>query len=244
MRLLDLTLPSPAENLALDEALLNAAEVGGPYGEVLRLWESPVHGVVLGRNSKLNDEVNVAACADLGVPVLRRSSGGATVLIGPGCLMYSLVLSLQNRPHLRAVDQAHEFVLGTLAAALAPLAPGITRRGTSDLAVDERKVSGNSARYRRDHLLYHGTLLYDFDLSLIAACLNTPPRQPDYRQRRTHAEFVMNLGIAAASLKDLLSSAFDASEPLVDWPRAAVERQVEERYGRREWSERGVRVLG
>ena len=43
MRLLDLTLPDPAENLALDEALLLAAEGGGP--EVLRLWEQPTPAV-------------------------------------------------------------------------------------------------------------------------------------------------------------------------------------------------------
>lgn len=237
MRLLDLTLPTPAENLALDEVLLNAAEDAGRFGETLRLWESPVHAVVLGRNSKLLEEVNVAACDERGIPIARRSSGGATVLIGPGCLMYSLVLSLQRRPQLRAVDQAHEFVLGTIAAALAPLAQGITRRGTSDLAVDERKVSGNSARYRRDHLLYHGTLLYDFDMPLIAACLNTPPRQPDYRHGRTHGEFVMNLGISATTLQELLAKAFAASQPFGDWPRSAVERLVEERYSRPAWTQ-------
>ena len=36
MYFLDLTLPTLAENLALDEALLLDAEAGGP--EVLRLW--------------------------------------------------------------------------------------------------------------------------------------------------------------------------------------------------------------
>ena len=43
MKLLDYTLPSAAENLALDEALLIAAEEG-TGGEVLRLWESPAAG--------------------------------------------------------------------------------------------------------------------------------------------------------------------------------------------------------
>ena len=47
MRLLDLTLPIAAENLALDEALLLAAEESGA-GEVLRLWELPSLAVVLG----------------------------------------------------------------------------------------------------------------------------------------------------------------------------------------------------
>ena len=68
VNLLDLTLPSPAENLALDEALLLDAEAGG--GEVLRLWELPTLAVVLGSGGVLADDVRVSACAADGVPVL------------------------------------------------------------------------------------------------------------------------------------------------------------------------------
>ena len=75
MNLLDLTLPSPAENIALDEALLDAAESGGG-GEVLRVWESPVHFVVLGAGCRAAEDVELERCAAEGVPVLRRCSGG------------------------------------------------------------------------------------------------------------------------------------------------------------------------
>ena len=47
MQLLDLTLESPAHNLALDEALLLRAVQPGVAGEVLRLWESSVPAVIL-----------------------------------------------------------------------------------------------------------------------------------------------------------------------------------------------------
>ena len=62
MRLLDLTLPTPAENLAFDEALLNEAETSSEAIETLRLWEAPAPLVVVGRNSQLDLEVNLAAC--------------------------------------------------------------------------------------------------------------------------------------------------------------------------------------
>ena len=55
MRLLDLTLPTAAENVALDEALLDAAEAASEQGseepEVLRLWEPTQFFVVVGRSS-------------------------------------------------------------------------------------------------------------------------------------------------------------------------------------------------
>ncbi|HEV3117610.1 MAG TPA: lipoate--protein ligase family protein, partial [Gemmataceae bacterium] len=84
MYLLDLTLPTIAENLALDEALLLEAEAGG--AEVLRFWEWKRPAVVLGAGSRLADDVDEAACHADGVPILRRSSGGGTVLLGSGCL--------------------------------------------------------------------------------------------------------------------------------------------------------------
>ncbi len=118
MRYLDLTLPSLAENLALEEALLEEAETAAAPLETLRIWEAVRLGVVVGRSSRVDVEVRAADCREAGVRVLRRISGGAAVVVGPGCLMYALVLSLRLRPNLRSIDQAHAGVLGTIAAAL------------------------------------------------------------------------------------------------------------------------------
>ena len=76
MKLLDLTLSSPEENLALDEALLEEAEAGGGSDELLRLWEPLAPMVVVGRSSRVAGEVNVDACREKGVPILRRCGGG------------------------------------------------------------------------------------------------------------------------------------------------------------------------
>src|SRR5438309_745877 len=111
MQILDLTLSTPAENLALDEALLEWAEEKKPDAEFLRLWESPRPMVVVGRSSRVAKEVNESACCERRIPILRRSSGGAAVVAGPGCLMYALVLSYNTRPELRDISRAHAFVL-------------------------------------------------------------------------------------------------------------------------------------
>jgi hypothetical protein len=67
MHLLDLTLPTPAENLACDEALLDLCEEGGA-GEVLRFWEPREYFVVVGYANKVASEVNVNACRGLVQP--------------------------------------------------------------------------------------------------------------------------------------------------------------------------------
>ena len=230
MRYLDLTLPTAAENLALDEALLEEAEAAP--AETLRLWESPQPLVVVGRSSRIDVEVRVDVCRASGIPILRRASGGAAVVTGPGCLMYALVLSYQLRPALRAVDRAHRFVLGTIGAALEPLVPDVQCRGTSDLAVGDRKFSGNSMRCKRSHLLYHGTLLYNFPLDLIGRCLATPPHQPEYRQGRAHESFVMNLALDAATLRRTMTAAWGAEERRSEWPALRTTQLAGEKYRR------------
>jgi lipoate-protein ligase A len=237
MRYLDLTLSSLAENLALDEALLDEAEVADEPKETLRIWESPEPGVVVGRSSRVAIEVRGDECRKMNVPVLRRISGGAAVVVGPGCLMYALVLSFRLRPQLRNIDQAHASVLGAIAAALRPTVPDIAMRGTCDLAVNDKKFSGNAVRCRRNNLLYHGSLLYDFPLELIGRLLAVPPRRPEYRQDREHDAFVMNLPMDAAALRSALRSTWNADEPCAEWPRAETARLVAVKYSRGDWNE-------
>jgi lipoate-protein ligase A len=151
--------------------------------------------------------------------------------------MYAVILSLQLRPQLRSIDRAHSQILGAIAAALRPGAPELTQRGICDLAIGEKKVSGNSARAKRDHLLYHGTLLYDFPLEMLARCLAMPPRQPDYRMARPHDAFVANIPLDATVLRSALRSAWSALETCPEWPQATTQRLVVERYSRPEWNE-------
>ena len=151
--------------------------------------------------------------------------------------MYALVLSYRLRPELRAVDRAHRCVLDIIGAALRPLAADVACRGISDLAVGNRKFSGNSVRCKQDHLLYHGTLLYNFPLELIERYLAMPARQPDYRNGRGHPAFVANLPLPVESLRSALAAAWDAREPYGDWPRERMLRLVAERYGQRAWNE-------
>jgi lipoate-protein ligase A len=173
--------------------------------------------------------------------------------------MYALVFSLQLRPELRDIRRAHAFVLARLAAALRARLPAVACAGTSDLvleaaedAVDAagkaggsrpdrglraaRKFSGNSLRIKRTHLLYHGTLLYGFDLSLVAACLQMPRRQPDYRASRSHANFLLNLPLSRQDLTAILHQAWPTEKEAREWPRDRLNRLVAERFARDEWN--------
>ncbi|MBA4191565.1 MAG: lipoate--protein ligase family protein [Planctomycetaceae bacterium] len=237
MRLLDLTLPSPAENLALDEALLLAAEEGDG-GEVLRLWELPSLAVVVGSGGSVEIDVNIAACEADGIPIHRRASGGGTVLLGPSCLCYSVVIACERMPGLNDIRASNRYVLGRVLRSLRGIVPDAVVEGTSDLAVNGRKFSGNAQQRKRRHFLHHGTLLCGSDLTLVPKYLNAPERQPDYRRDRPHTEFVMNLPATVAAVKRLLVEEWQTEGEYEPVPDDVVQRLVEEKYSRHEWNRR------
>jgi lipoate-protein ligase A len=223
MHFLDLTLPLPEENVALDAALLDACEAGEISGEVLRLWEPDEYFVVLGRSSDPAVEVNLAACRRKNIPILRRASGGGTILAGPGCLMYAVVLRHDGIQESRSISHCHQRVLSRMVQSLAPLAPSVRSAGTSDLAFPVgdslQKFSGNALRIKREYFLYHGTLLYDFDLDLVSELLASQTREPLYRASRTHQEFIANLPTTRKQLTDAVITGWHARETIKAWPR-------------------------
>jgi lipoate---protein ligase len=237
MHLLDLTLPTAAENLALDESLLLQAE-DGTGGEVLRLWEYPDPVVVLGAGCRLREDVDEAACAADRVPILRRSSGGGTVLWSRGCLLFSLVLSYDRSLELAQITSSYRYILGRLAATLAAAGIAAEPAGTSDLTLAGRKFSGNAQQRKRRFLLHHGTLLYAFDLASVGRYLLPPPRQPEYRGGRDHAKFLCNLPLNLDYLKRGLRGLWRAEVGINDWSPARIERLVREKYAAEHWIRR------
>ncbi len=244
MRHLDLTLPSPAENLACDEALLDWCE-SGEGAECLRFWESPEPFVVVGYANKVATEVNVAACEARKIPILRRCSGGGTVVQGPGCLNYTLVLPITKDGPLHSIAVANQFIMRRNRAAIDTLfprtgtripRPEIAIRGHTDLAIGEKKFSGNSQRRRKHFLLFHGTFLLNFDLALIGDLLQMPSKEPDYRESRKHADFLTNINVSAEKVKTALQKAWDADSPLTNPPLEKIKALAREKYLTNEWN--------
>ncbi len=266
MNFLDLTLPTPAENLACDEALLDLCDSDGV--ETLRFWESGSPFVVVGYANKVADEVNVEECRRCQVPILRRCSGGGTVVQGPGCLNYNLTLRILDGP-LATVTGTNTFIMERNRAALQKLLGiDVAIKGCTDLAfaappirsdlsqtvdclspkadieIHSRgaqhgswlKFSGNAQRRRRHALVFHGTILHGFDLSLIERLLKFPSAQPDYRAHRQHAEFVRNIPAASGEIRETLRNAWNACMPMLSFPTERMNALMAEQYSRDDWN--------
>jgi lipoate---protein ligase len=253
VKLLDLTLPTPAENLACDEALLNLCEETGL--EVLRFWESRESFVVLGYGNHFATEVNVAECERRKTPILRRCSGGGAVVQGPGCLNYNLTLRVEENSHISSVTEANRYIMERQRAAMEKLlGVPVSIQGCTDLAfargngADDPasparsapnawfKFSGNAQRRRRSALVFHGTFLYQFDLKSIGVLLRFPSAQPDYRDSRSHLDFVRNVPTDGASIRRSLSEAWSAVEPAPAPTDETISRLVANQYGNEAWN--------
>lgn len=211
MKYLEKSWATPAENLAADEALLALAEERGI--ETLRIWESAVPFVVLGLSNRVSAEVATAACAQRGIPILRRVSGGGTVVQGPGCLSYALALLIPEAGPLATITGTNRQVMELQRAALEKLlGEPVAVRGHTDLETGGRKFSGNAQKRGRRALLFHGTILYAADLELIDQLLRHPSREPDWRGRRAHAEFIGNIGATREEIVAALRQPWSALE--------------------------------
>lgn len=225
---------TPAENLAADEALLELAEERGI--ETLRIWASAVPFVVLGLSNHVSVEVAMAACAQRGIPILRRVSGGGTVVQGPGCLSYAVTLLMPDAGPLATITGTNRQVMEIHRAALENLlGEPVAVRGHTDLEAGGRKFSGNAQKRGRRALLFHGTILHAADLELINQLLRHPSREPDWRNRRAHAEFIGNLPATREQITAALRKAWQASEPLDSPPDGGTIERLAQRHRSWEW---------
>jgi lipoate-protein ligase A len=234
---IDRTLGTIEANLALDEALLVAAEERG-QGPVLRVWEAPGPAVVLGASSRLAEDVDVELCRSDGVPIARRSSGGGTVVVGPGALNVTVVLPANASPGLTAVDTAQAQVLGRLARSVRGFGPPVGVQGSGDLTLGGRKFAGSAQRRLRRFFLVHASILYNFPIDRIVRYTRLPRRQPSYRARRSHEDFLTNLPLPRTDLLAAVRSAWRApgAEPgPVDVPHDLVNDLVASKFGDPSW---------
>jgi lipoate---protein ligase len=210
-----------AANLALEEALVRA----GPQSPLLRIWQNACC-VVIGRAQRVSREVNLAACAAAGVPVLRRASGGGTVYQDLGNLNISL--AVPGRAPGVAADLAALVAAVIARLGLAPTVgdrgvfvdgvtvPGLAGQPGERVPAGSAKVSGLASQVTRYGSLAHATLLVTTPAGRVGAFLSpTPDDTHPSDSRRSHV----------ASLREL------RCETSVAQARGAVLAEAARTYG-------------
>lgn len=179
--------------LARDELLMH--EVGsGTRPSVVLLYTCTDEAVVVGRGQSPQKTVNMAACAEDNIPVIRRFSGGGTVFISPACLLFTLVFSPSKEVPRCDVRGAYCVTLMPVVHALCEAGFPATFHAPCDIALEGRKCAGNAQAQKKNAILVHGSFLVNENLARIARYISYPPEEPAYRAGRSHEEFLCNIG--------------------------------------------------
>jgi lipoate-protein ligase A len=158
MRVIKSSSTEPEVNFALERELLARRD------DVLLLYiDSPC--VVTGRNQNPAAEADLEWCARERIPVLRRMSGGGAVYHDSGNVNFAFITSTGSSPPL---DNSP---LCVVAAALRSLDIEATAGARGELTVGGKKISGTASCVRSDRRLFHGTLLFDTDLTMMKRAL-------------------------------------------------------------------------
>lgn len=164
--------------------------------------------LVLGNGNDAEKEAHLERCKQDGVSVLKRYGGGGAVVLHTGCLVVSAGLWVKdyfrNDFYFCQLNKA-------LIAALASFHPSLSfvyQDGISDLCYEGKKIAGTSLFRSRNYLLYQASILYNSKIELIERYLKHPTKEPEYRQKKSHRDFIKGLFeiLQGGSLEELRDS--------------------------------------
>ncbi len=134
-----------------------------------RVWRS-TDSVVLGRFLEPEDEVHLELAAELGVPVLRRPSGGGAVFHDLGNINYSIYFPRGRVPGF-GIEESLRALSFPITDLLDSLGVPWSWEPPNNIYVLGRKISGAAQWRSGRHLLHHGTLLINTDLQKMGQLL-------------------------------------------------------------------------
>lgn len=244
-RLVEYSVGDPSSNMAIDEALaMCVGERRSPT--TLRFYGWSPEAVSVGYFQEVDEEVDMEFCKARGLGVVRRMSGGGSVVHADGGLTYCFCARADHPLVQGDVLESYATICGPIVKALRRIGADASFRPINDLEVDGKKVSGSAQTRRSGSILQHGTILLDLDFSLLKA-LKVRPEKLEVRhlgsveERVTTLRRVLGRKVGLTEVTDAIGEEFAKLFGLVpmhdsfkDWEMSLLPPLVE-RYRSQEW---------
>jgi len=196
-RIIDTGVLTAAENMAWDEALLEArTEFGMP--NTLRFLRFSPSAVLVGYNQSIEQEIRVEFCRNNGIDINRRLTGGGAILFDPSQVGWEVYGSKNDPLFPKALPALYETLSRCAAAGISEFGLEASFRPRNDIEVHGRKISGTGGTELYDTFMFQGTLLVDFDVELMLRTLRIPVEKLKRHEVQSARERVI-------CLKELLS---------------------------------------
>jgi lipoate-protein ligase A len=170
VRVIDTGIRGGRENVAFDQALIDAHNAGRIPQTVRFLRFRPC--ALVGLHQILSHEVRLEYCAAHGIEVGRRITGGGGLYLDEGQIGWELVLERQGLGGDLAAIAAR--ICLAAAAGLRRLGAPAEFRPRNDIEVQGRKIAGTGGLIDGRTLFFQGTLLIDFDPLRMIEALRVP----------------------------------------------------------------------
>lgn len=199
---------NPYKNLAIENYIFEHIPVhsGGGFTSQRLLFYTNSPCVVVGKNQNPWKETNFPIINDLHIPLIRRLSGGGTVVHDLGNVNYSYMTS-------RAEFSREKF--GSIVVSEVnklPLDNPIYQNERGDLMCDGKKLSGSAYKIAKGKSYHHGTMLLNSNLSVLRKFLNRDELSKVTEFKCNSVESVrssvVNLGIDSSMFIESVSSGF------------------------------------
>lgn len=172
------------EQLLLEERLLRA-----DTGNWCIINEGSSPAIVMGISGKKYELINCKAALQNSMPLIKRFSGGGTVVVDKNTLFITFICQKQLHPFpaypepiMKWTEEIYREVF---------LHPEFQLK-ENDYVFGERKFGGNAQYIKKDKWLHHTSFLWDYAEENMKYLLH-PKKTPSYRAGRPHAEFLCRL---------------------------------------------------
>jgi lipoate-protein ligase A len=172
------------EQLQLEEALLRT----DARNWVLINEGSPA-AIVMGISGKKEELVDSAKAQEQAIPLIRRFSGGGTVVVDENTLFITFISQKELHPFLPYPEPILKWSEDLYKEVFAH--PHFALR-ENDFVFGEKKFGGNALYIKKDRWLQHTSFLWDYNPKHME-CLLHPKKTPHYRAGRSHNTFLCRL---------------------------------------------------
>ena len=163
---------NPPMNVALDEVLTRRVGTG-ERSPTLRFWGRYKPEVVIGRFQSIGNEVDEESAGEMGVEIIRRTTGGGAMFVEPdNIITYSIYAPLELVSGMSTVE-SYAFLDGWVVEALRSLGIDAYYEPINDISSANGKIGGAAQARSHGAVLHHTTMSYDIDAAKMLRVLRT-----------------------------------------------------------------------
>ena len=173
-RLLDTGARSAAENMALDETLLEL-KAGERIPHTLRFLRFSNPAILIGHHQSVEEEIRLDYCRTKGIEINRRLTGGGALYLGKQELGWEIYISKTDPRIPSKIEDLYRRMGEVSALGLRQhLGVQVHFRPRNDIEVRGHKISGTGGTELSGAILFQGTILVDFDVDEMLRALRIP----------------------------------------------------------------------